>query len=65
MIWFLLVVGTLELLNLGLWLMNQRDTYQFYLGLLIISGIFVSYSVLLYNKLIKNNKQYLLTIKNN
>lgn len=53
MFWFLLTVAMLELLKLGAWLMNQRDDYQFYLGLFIVGGIFVSCTAILFNEFYK------------
>ena len=54
---FLLTLAILELLKFGTGLMNQRDDYQFYLGLLIVSAVIFPCTVILFNELYKLSKK--------
>ena len=43
---FLLVAGLAQLIDLSFYLMNQSDTYLFYLGLISLAATFVVFGLL-------------------
>lgn len=43
---FLLVAGLAQLIDLSFYLMNQSDTYVFYLGLISLAATFVAFGFL-------------------
>jgi Na+/H+ antiporter NhaD/arsenite permease-like protein len=43
---FLLVAGLVQLIDLSFYLMNQSDTYVFYLGIVSLAATFVAFGFL-------------------